>query len=200
MRRLGTRGYTAVELLMALAVFAVGISGIIALQKVTVVANQHAKNLAIATQIAQAWTSQLTVDAALWNNPSPVTANPDDLGETAWLLEADGQKDAWFQPGYIPTRVFGPAFDALGNVVDTNDTSLTQQIQFCTHLKLLRLYPSDTGAGLIRAEVRVFWLRDGQTDAQFCNSTASNANAIGQAATTYHFVYQTTAITQQTLS
>jgi prepilin-type N-terminal cleavage/methylation domain-containing protein len=198
MKRPSTRGYTAVELLMALAVFAIGISGIISLEKVTVVANQHAKNLAIATQIVQSWKSQLTVDAALWNNPSPATARPDDLDQTGWLTQADSQKGVWFQPAYIPERLFGPAFDALGNVV--TDPKETQQIQFCTHLRLTRVYPSDTGAGLIRAEVRVFWLRDGQADGQFCNATTSTPTAIGQAITTYHFVYQTTAITQQTLS
>ncbi len=193
MKRAVSRGYTAVELLMALAVFAVGISGIIALEKVTVVANQHAKNLAIATQIAQSWTSQLTVDAALWNNPSPGN-NRDDLGDAQWLSQPKG---AWFRPIYDPGRGFGSAFDALGNVV-VNDQP-AQQIQFCTHLKLTDLYPSTNGGGLIRAEVRVFWLRDGQADAQFCSNT-SDPTTIGQAITTYHFVYQTTAITQQTLS
>jgi hypothetical protein len=184
-----------VELLMALAVFAIGITGIISLEKVTVVANQHAKNLAIATQIAQAWTSQLTVDAALWNNPSPANA-VDDINQTQWLAQVQTQSGTWFLPAFMPNRLFGPAFDALGNVVDPGNQPL--QIQFCTHLRLTQIYPSTTGAGLIRAEVRVFWLRDGQADAQFC--TGGTPDAIGQAITTYHFIYQTTAITQQTLS
>jgi type IV pilus assembly protein PilV len=203
MNRPGTRGYTAVELLMALAVFAIGVTGIIALQKVAVVSNQHAKNLAIATQIAQSWTSQLTADAALWNNPSPATAKADDAQtETQWLGNVATQGGVWFQPGFDPVRQFGPAFDALGNVVDP--TAQPQQIQFCAHLRLTPLYPSTAGGGLIRAEVRVFWLRDGEAslDPQgLCNATnATNPTTIGQAITTYHFVYQTTAITQQTLS
>jgi prepilin-type N-terminal cleavage/methylation domain-containing protein len=197
MNRPATRGYTAVELLMAVAVFAIGVSGIIALQKVTVVSNQHAKNLAIATQIAQSWVSQLTADAALWNNPSPVSATDDVQTDPQWLSQVDAQKGAWFEPGFDPVRQFGPAFDALGNVV--SDLTLKQQIQFCTHLRLTQLYPSDTGGGLIRAEVRVFWFRNGEESQGFCTG-AGNPTAIGQAITTYHFVYQTTAITQQTLS
>jgi type IV pilus assembly protein PilV len=202
MNRPATRGYTAVELLMALAVFAIGTSGIIALQKVTVVSNQHAKNLAIATQIAQSWVSQLTADAALWNNPSPVTGR-DDVTDGRWLRQVSPGVGVWFQPDFDGVRQFGPAFDALGNVVNPT-TQQRQQIQFCTHVRLTQLYPSTAGGGLIRAEVRVFWLRDGEAslDPQgLCNGTnATNATTIGQAITTYHFVYQTTAITQQTLS
>jgi hypothetical protein len=136
------------------------------------------------------------VDAALWNNPSPASGR-NDLNDTLWLSQAAAPIGAWFLPAYDAGRLFGPAFDALGNVV-INGTP-AQQIQFCTHLRLTQVYPPNTGAGLIRAEVRVFWLRDGQAAAQFCTAAGAIPNAIGQDITTYHFVYQTTAITQQTL-
>ncbi len=193
MRRLGRRGYTAVELLMSVAVFAVGISGIIAMEKVTVVSNQHAKNLTLATHIAQSWIAQLTTDVALWNNPSPVTrSNANDIAQTAWLGQQQG---AWFQPTYSPTRQFGPAFDALGNV--TQEPALTQ---FCTHLRLTQLVNATAGSGLLRAEVRVFWLRDGQPSLETGGPcTGTNIAAIDTGIANYHFVYQTTAISQQTL-
>ena len=41
-------GYTAVELLMAISIFGIGVAGIISMQKVTAVSNAHSKNLAIA--------------------------------------------------------------------------------------------------------------------------------------------------------
>jgi Tfp pilus assembly protein PilV len=193
MKRSGARGYTAVELLMSVAVFAVGISGVVALEKVTVVSNQHAKNLSIATQIAQSWVSQLNVDAARWNNPSPATTLPDDVTNGPWLGLVNGQSGVWIQPVWNVARGFGPGFDALGN-----PTSVAAQTQFCTNLRLIRLYPATTGGGLIRAEVRVFWLRDGQSaQSGFCNSATTAA--VGQAVSTYHFVYETTAISQQTL-
>ena len=62
------RGYTIVELMMAITVLAIGVSGIIAMQKITVASNLHAKKLAIATQIARAWQDRLAVDASLWNH------------------------------------------------------------------------------------------------------------------------------------
>ena len=62
------RGYTIVELLMSLTVLALGTTGVIAMQKVTVVSNSHAKNLAVATGIAAAWADALTADGSIWNS------------------------------------------------------------------------------------------------------------------------------------
>ena len=61
-RRARARGYTAVELMLSIGLFAIGVTGIIAMQKLTVVSNQHAKNLAIATNIAEAWLDQLATE------------------------------------------------------------------------------------------------------------------------------------------
>ena len=76
-RRLRQRGYTAVELMMAIGIFGVGVTGIIAMQKVTVVSNQHAKNLGIASHIAESWLDMLATDSVTWNHPSPSSPTPD---------------------------------------------------------------------------------------------------------------------------
>ncbi|MCA9592789.1 MAG: prepilin-type N-terminal cleavage/methylation domain-containing protein [Myxococcales bacterium] len=192
------RGYTVVELLMAVTIFAIGVTGIIAMQKVTVSANQHAKELAIATHVAQAWQEQLTADAAAWNHPSP-KKSAEDLDETRWLVNAVGNTGVWFRPTYVPELKFGPAFDALGRPIE-NQNDLAQA-RYCTHIRLSWLYPDNAGNGLLRAEVRVFWLRDGGggtvNNATVCDPTTDPA-VIEAATDRYHFVYQTTAIKQNT--
>ncbi len=152
------RGYTVVELLMALAVLAIGVSGVIAMQKVTVASNAHAKNLAIATHIAESWLDELAADAGQWNDTN-------DWNDTHWLANVgaeDGVPGPWFRPQYQALRRFGPAFDARGNPVVTDD--IPEQAHFCSDLRLRWMSPQETvkrGAGLIRAEVRVFWRRNG---------------------------------------
>ncbi|MBN1609345.1 MAG: prepilin-type N-terminal cleavage/methylation domain-containing protein [Polyangiaceae bacterium] len=183
MTRARRRGFTVVELMIALTVFAIGVSGIIATQKVTVAANQHAKNLAIATSIAQAWQDQLAVDATYWT--------PDGTTQPDWLTSNNG---AWFRPEYKGARNFGAAFDALGNVVD--DTADPNAAQFCTHLRLTLLYPQTGGNGLMRTEVRVFWRRDGGSGVNPVCGTGNNVPAIGADIDDYHFVYQTSAVKQ----
>ena len=64
-RRKPSRGYTVVELLMALAVFTTGVTGIIAMQRTVIAANRHARNLTVANGIAQAWLDQLVADVGL---------------------------------------------------------------------------------------------------------------------------------------
>ena len=67
---------------------------------------------------------------------------------------------------------------------------------------LYRPTMSVTGNGMLRAEVRVFWLRDGQapldSNATVCSSTQSDvqARAIGLTTDRYHFVYQTVGLRQ----
>lgn len=198
MSRPTPRGYTMVELLMAITIFAIGVSGIISMQKIVATSNQHAKRLAIATHIAEAWQQQLAADAAAWNHPSPNNDAP-DIAETSWLVEANTNPDVWLIPAWIPSRRFGPAFDALGEVVDP--TANLAQAQFCTHVRLSWLYPDTAGNGLIRTEVRVFWLREdmgGTVNAlQLCDDSTDPALIEG-AGVKYHFVYETSAVKQNT--
>jgi prepilin-type N-terminal cleavage/methylation domain-containing protein len=184
-----SRGYTLVELMMALALLAVSVIGIISLHKVTVTTNGHAKNLAMAQRIAQAWAGQLQMDSTQW-----VTNLPGGS-----FLNSNA---AWQRLPYNPARGFGAAFDALGNpLADPN----AGNARFCTHVRMSWLYPttmSVAGNGVLRAEIRVFWLREGQapldSTASMCSATQSDAQAraIGLTTDRYHFVYQTVGLRQ----
>lgn len=200
-RRRVARGYTAVELLMSVAILTVGVGGVVAMQKVTVTSNQHAKNLAIATQVGQAWMDQLRADSLSWNHPSAQLATS-DLTDTVWLSNAQSRPGQWFRPAWNDGREFGASFDAQGR---PTDPEADVGVRFCTHLRLTFLYqptPAGTMAGnaLMRAEVRVFWLRDGQASVEnvpICDE-AEDATALGSATDRYHFVYNTSAIRQST--
>lgn len=194
---LAERGYTAVELLMAISVFGIGVAGIISMEKVTSASNQHAKNLAIATHIAESWLDMLQADGTQWNHPSPLNGAP-DLGDTFWLQAPanNANEGNWFLPGWNAALGFGPAFDALGNPL--NPVNLASAA-FCSHLRVSWLYPANptSGNGLIRAEVRVFWLRDGQA------SPVANTNpcapgmpiaSVTGATQVFHFVQKITGI------
>ncbi len=196
-RPTSSRGYTFVELLMSLLIFSIGVTGVIAMQKVTVTSNQHAKDLAMATQIAQGWMDQLQTDAIAWNHPSAPPDTTSDIGETVWLSSVSQANTTWVRPVYSTARRFGPAFDARGNAIDP--AQQPNSVKFCTHLRLSWLYQptgTTTGGGLIRAEVRVFWLRDGQTrpsNVGIC-SQQLDANTVGADVARYHFVYDVSAV------
>jgi prepilin-type N-terminal cleavage/methylation domain-containing protein len=200
MTRRTRRGYTIVELMISISVMAIGITGIIAMQKVTVVANQHAKDLAIANKIASGWLDHLAADAVYWTKPTRA-GEASNRDQTKWLGTVSG---AWFQPAFNDTvTLMGPAFDALGNPV--HETNADDNAVYCTHLRLTWLFNEQgamAGNGLIRADVRVFWLRQGGpgllNGAPVC-STANTAAAVGAGTENFHFVYQTGAIRQNRL-
>lgn len=190
-RRLrGRRGYTLVELMMAIALFSVAVLGIISMQKITVMANAHAKNLATAQRIAQSWASQLQMDSTQWrlNN---------DFG--GGFLDSNG---VWERPAYNTTRKFGAAFDGLGNPL--TDAQL-DRARFCTHVRMSWLYRETLGAsgnGMLRTEIRVFWQKEGEaaigsaTTMCAASQTAAQATTIGLSPHLYHFVYQTAGVRQ----
>jgi prepilin-type N-terminal cleavage/methylation domain-containing protein len=188
------RGYTVIEVMIALTLLAIGTAGIIAMQKVTAVANRDAKNLVIANQIARTWIERLRADAVQWNHPSPVNSLS-DLGDTRWLNQVTGQ---WFRPADDPLG--SPTADAFGN--DVTDANVAQGV-FCTNVRLNWLYGPPPGAPpphLIRAEVRVYWLRDGgggvvQANAAIC-APGINLALVSTALERYHFVYVTSAIAE----
>lgn len=188
-------GYTAVEVLMSMAVLAVGVVGIIATEKVTLASNMHAKNMAIATRIGEAWLGMLGAEAALW---SPDTT-PNPLGRTTWLLQGAGE-NSWFRPSHDDTVLdFGPAFDALGNPLPQGSLG---GARFCVDLRLSPLTRVNNGGGMVRAEVRVFWVRDqvllsgsAVAPAHACSFTSVAMDAAAQSSM-FHFVFLSTAVRQ----
>jgi type IV pilus assembly protein PilV len=181
------RGYTLVELMMALALFSVAVLGIISMQKITVASNAHAKNLAIAQRIAQSWAGQLEMDATQWR----AAFGPG-------FLNSNG---VWERPLYNNDRKFGAAFDGLGNPLTDGQLG---QARFCTHVRMSWLYPAGIGAtgnGMLRAEIRVFWQKEGTTalysTTTLCAThTPVQAATIGLSTDLYHFVYQTVGVRQ----
>ncbi len=189
------RGYTAVELMMALGLFAVGVSGIIAMQKVTLVSNQHAKNLAIATGVAEAWLDQLATDSTLWDSTTGIDA-------TLWVVNAKGSNDGkWQLPVWDDDRKFGAGFDALGAPTPDVDNA-----RFCAHVRLTTLFDQAgglvggrdilAGNGLARAEVRVFWLRDGSAAIDGACSEPDTIATVAAATDRYHQVLKVSAVRQ----
>jgi prepilin-type N-terminal cleavage/methylation domain-containing protein len=198
---LSRRGYTVVEIMIALAILTIGTSGVVAMQKVTAVANRDARNLVIADQIARTWVERLRADAVAWNHPSPLIS-VSDLTETQWLRYTPSSvSKIWIRPPDSP--VLGQYFsaDSFGNDVPAD----SPRAIYCTSLRLTWLYgPPETVLPpyLIRAEVRVFWLRDGGQGSvdgagvAICPDGANPNPAIDSALDRYHFVYVVTAVTQ----
>lgn len=190
------RGYTVVELMMSLAVFATGVTGVIAMERATITSNQQAKNVALANGIAQAWLSQLAADATLWTRTGDVT-------RTTWLTTITAANDLWQLPVYNVNLQFGPQFDGFGAPVAANGV-------FCAQIRLTWLYGDKSaqqtsglaGNGVIRTEVRVFWPRDPTyvvtNDCQ--NGTKATIDAVtaalGNGSGLYHVVTQAGAVRQ----
>jgi Tfp pilus assembly protein PilV len=191
-RRRPMAAYTAVEVLMSLAILAVGAIGIIATDKVTVAANQHAKNLAIATHVAESWIGMLNAEAALWEGSEVLLTE----ARHPWLFQGR-DTDAWFRPNYVQRLDFGPAFDALGNpMASSTDAS------FCVDLRLAPLTRGDAAGRMLRAEVRVMWLRPqpivsaaDPTLSSACALNAVQASAAG-ASRLAQFVFMASALRQ----
>lgn len=195
-----TRGYTVVELMMATAIFAVGITGVLGLEIVAAQSNSQARDVAVATALARSWQDRLAMDATLWGG----TGNW-NINQTRWLNLVQTSNNTWILPPNDATTTFGPAADRRGRFVD--HTSTPGAAYFCTHIRLTQLI-TRPGSGLIRTEVRVFWPRGPvEWGTNYCDPSA-NVAAIGAsyAATTLtatpntnaegqlEFLYKTSAV------
>jgi prepilin-type N-terminal cleavage/methylation domain-containing protein len=195
-RRARLRGYTIIEVMIAMSLLAIGTTGIIAMQKITTVANRDAKNLVLANQIARTWMERLRADSVPWNHPSSLSPTS-DLDDTRWLKAVGGD---WVRPA--DDALGSPTTDALGN--DVPDSALGGGTGvFCTNVRLAWLYgppPNVPPPYLMRAEVRVYWLRDGgggvvAAGKGLCDP-AIDLTQVSSAVDRYHFVYVTSAIAQ----
>lgn len=191
--------YTIVEVMVGLSILAIGATGIIALQKTSIVGNLYARNLVIASHVAETWIERLKTDALAWNSDQVA-----DMAETTWIKDAPFPAE-WIQPAEVADNG-SPAADVAGK-----DLYGGGDVAFCTHIRLTPLLPDDSGpniadAELVRLEVRVFFSKTNQTiDALDCPTGAPTTTADAffsteDAHAEYGFVYHTSAIRRNTIN
>ena len=138
------RGYTAVEVLLAMTVMIITTAGVMSMQKTAIQGNLDARKMDAANAIAQTWLDRLATDATAWNSKTPT------LGSTQWLSALG--------PAFsVPAVANGlsPAFDIMGRDLITGGDPTTV---FCATVKLDPLAVDATANPMIlRATVLVFW-------------------------------------------
>jgi type IV pilus assembly protein PilV len=146
------------EVMMSLAILGIGASGVIAVQKATLLANTNAKNLATANFIAESWIERLRTDALQWNDPAGV---PDLASDTQFLKVASVNPVWVIPPTVVP--IGGSDADVVGAEKLPTDPTPIAASAFCTQLRLTLFDPNTLSSyrKLIRTEVRVIWARGG---------------------------------------
>jgi prepilin-type N-terminal cleavage/methylation domain-containing protein len=199
------RGYTAVEVLMAMTVMTIGAAAVISMQKASVQGNLDARKTDVANSIARTWVERLQRDAMQWTLPNSANPAGNNIGNA--LLISGNVTGLWFRPtqylGSTP-ETMSPGFDILGR--DLPSASMATA-QFCVNVRLTWLVPAALGAsppepGLIRADVRVLWPRGilgGAPSTGFCDDTVgtvADPELVMPAAQRpfFHTIYLTTTI------
>jgi prepilin-type N-terminal cleavage/methylation domain-containing protein len=199
--RRGRAGYTLVEVMVAIAVMSIGVTGILSMQQAAVLANRRAQDLTQATNIARRWQEILRTDAITWNRPSPRSLTPDLATDTRHLCRLVGcgaggaaAVDQWFVPAAaLPNE--SPAYDHWGREVAVG----AADAKFCVNVRLNWLRVPSTNPvdqGVIRAEVRVWWYTDGAApQATYANcGNGVGLNALGADVARVHSVLQVATV------
>lgn len=202
MKRRRSGGYTAVEVLVAMTLFAIGAAGVIGMMKVTIQGGQDARRMDIASHIAHTWIDRLHRDATYWNLPNRDNPGIHNLDQTRWLHQVGSaacNPPNWCFPAFSPADATqaqgsGYAFDYLGRDRWTG----SGDHEYCVQLRFEWIYPLGNPPALnqdavMRAEVRVFYTRLDASPVGDCASLAVSPDG-PTAAQTYHFVHATTAI------
>lgn len=200
------RGYTVVEVLAAMTLFAIGAAGVISMQRVTVQGGADARRFDVATNIAQQWAARLQRDAMFWTLPSPSNPSGQNIENTLWIKDAmsggtpilaEGLWHAPAIPTTPPTGATGttasPANDLFGHEVAPGSDDRI----FCVQIRESWIVPPPSIGAFLRAEVRVVWARLDSALIDPCDSAALPA-AVDADPNRYHFVYVTTAIRENT--
>ena len=199
MKRASARGFTAVEVLMAMTLFAVGAAGVIGMQRVTIQGGEDARRFDMATNIANEWIARLQKDASFWRTQPDLTL-PDTMGfnNTTWLKNVDacGNKFCTIPMPSGPTiEGFSPAFDIFGRDLPSGTTDAYYCVQYrLTWIAAPGVAPYNRPLkpySIMRAEVRVYWNRIEKAPLGNCASPPPEVIPINPA---YHMVYAATSL------
>jgi type IV pilus assembly protein PilV len=165
------RGYTVIEVLLAMTVLTIGAAGVMSMQKANIQGNLEARRTDIATNIARMWMERIQKDAMGWTLPSASTPGASNYGNAPLLgfAPSNGGLGSWVLPTVDLPAASGqasisPGFDILGRDIPTV-AGLANAV-FCVHLRETWLAQSTTNPAdsLLRVELRVLWPRGISTE------------------------------------
>jgi prepilin-type N-terminal cleavage/methylation domain-containing protein len=197
-----SRGFTLIEVMMALTVLSIGVVGIIALERATIVTNVDGRQMTTASSIGRTWFDRLQADSTSWNHPSRYSTTS-DLADTLWLKSYN---TGWMLPsGTLGTVNYSYAFDINGNDVLPGSA---EDIIYCTNVRLTSLLEdigcltggcASTTPYLMRAEIRVYWKKNRSPITVCAGATpAGGADTLGADEETYHWFYMVGTVTKVT--
>lgn len=201
-RRGRERGYTAVEVLMAMTLFAIGAAGVIGMQRAVIQGGEDARRADMATNIAHTWSARLQRDSTFWTQPNATVPDKIDLDKTRWLKNVDTCSNLFcnIPVPAAPAAGLSPAFDSFGRDLPSGTTEAVYCVQYrltwITPPGLGPTYPNPSVTGLMRAEVRVYYARLERAAIGDCSAPPPEAIP---AVSPFHFVYATTAIRETQL-
>jgi prepilin-type N-terminal cleavage/methylation domain-containing protein len=194
------RGYTAVEVLIAMTVMTVGAAAVMTMQKASIQGNLDARRVDIATAIARTWEERLQTDAMAWTQPNAGVPNVNNLGSSNGAIIQRGLSSPgiWVYPSDYIAGVNGGntpwsyGFDILGRDLALTDVG---SATFCVAVQFNVLVPGTVAPALLRADVRVLWLRGlGANSPTPTPCGGSDALSANPSSAVYQAVYVTTAV------
>lgn len=204
--RQNQRGFTAVEVLVAMTLFAIGAAGVIGMQRATVQGGEDARRLDTATNIAHEWVGRLQRDATLWNQPSALNPNVNNINLTTWAKDVNTAacnppSFCTPQPDPVSAPGFSYAFDMFGrDIVPSANTA-----RYCVQYRMWWGRPPGSvpfnEEMSVQVDIRVFWSRLEQAPIGNCKTPTVQGRGpdASDAPLFYHFVRASTTLrrTQQ---
>ncbi|MEM8606805.1 MAG: prepilin-type N-terminal cleavage/methylation domain-containing protein [Myxococcota bacterium] len=145
------RGFTLVEVMIAVGIMTVGSLGILSMHNAITRANRDARDMNMALAITETWMERVERDTLMWTESGN---NSNTLTTTRYLSGLQGEADEvdWFRPdAVVLPRPESYAFDYFG--IDTTDGA---NIKYCVNLKLSWIRQGNSA----RVDIRTFWLRE----------------------------------------
>jgi type II secretory pathway pseudopilin PulG len=170
------RGFTLVEVTVSLGIMMIGAMALFGMQQQATRANVHARQLTVATQIAQTWIERIKLDGMRWVT---MTGDPEvDLLSTEFLrtVATTGAPTSGIE-GVFTTLVLSQThrdagmsngFDYYGRDVPDLDTNMAD-VRYCASYRLTWVYWDRNGFGAnpvptddraLRVDVRVWWPKE----------------------------------------
>jgi type II secretory pathway pseudopilin PulG len=185
------RGFTVIEVLIAMTLMMIGAAAVITMQKTAIQANLEARKTDVANSIARMWVERLRRDAMQWTyvpgngSASTITsATAALITQTAWTFPTAEQN-----LNNPPAPTMSAGFDILGRDLGSDTGTYAN---FCVNIQITPL--TTTTPPLLRADVRVFWPRGiSGAPPSFC-TIVDQGLATGTNTQLYHSIYVTTAL------